>query len=128
MHSLNGIFIPPGCRWIDEFDWSPVVSEQAYSITGALLIDSAERQAGRPITLQASEDRGWNGMTRAVLQQLYALTVTPGAQYPLQLDDGRSFTVIFRPAEEPITARPLGDNESPPDDWPYIITLRLTEI
>jgi hypothetical protein len=128
MHSLNGISIPAGCRWIDEFDWSPVVTDQAYSITGALLLDSAQRLAGRPITLQASEDRGWLGMTRTVLQQLHALTETPGAQYALQLDDGRSFTVVFRPGEEPISARPLGDNESPPDDWPYIITLRLTEI
>lgn len=128
MHSLNGISIHSGCRWVDEFGWSPVISDQAYSITGALLIDSAERQAGRPITLQASDDCGWLGMTRTVVQQLYALTETPGAQYTLQLADGRSFTVIFRPGEEPITARPLGDKPSPPDDWPYLLTLRLTEI
>ena len=42
--------------------------------------------------------------------------------------DGRSFTVAFRPGDEPITARQVWDREVPPADWPYVVTLRLIEI
>lgn len=127
-HTLGAIAIPAGCRWIDEFDWSPVESAAEYSITGALVIDTAERLAGRQITLEADDDKGWSGMTRAILLQIYAMAAVPGQQYTLTLADGRVFPVIFRPGEPPITARPLADRENPPADWPYIITLRLTEV
>ena len=128
-HTLNNIEIPQGCRWVDEFDWTPVQRSQAYSIGGALLIDTAVKLAGRPITLQALDDSGWHGMTRAIVQQLVTLSQTPEGQYPLVLHDGRSFNVAFRPGEDsPISARPLANRESPPDDWPYILTLRLIEI
>lgn len=127
-HTLGTIPIPSGCVWVDEFDWSPVESAQERSIGGALIVDVAPRLKGRPITLQADDGRGWNGMTRTVLSQLYALAATPGQQHELTLADGREFTVMFRPGEEPITARPIAVRELPPADWPYIITLRLTEV
>jgi hypothetical protein len=42
--------------------------------------------------------------------------------------DGRSFDVIFAPGQDAITARPLADRESPPTDWPYIVTIRLITV
>lgn len=127
-HTLAGIAVHSGCRWVDEFDWSPVESSKEYGLTGALIIDHGVRQNGRPITLEASDEKGWNGMTRAILIQLYALTAQAGQTHALTLADGRQFDVAFRPGEEPITARPLADRENPPSDWPYIITLRLIEV
>jgi len=127
-HTLAGIPINAGCRWTDEFDWSPVKSAAEYSITGALLIDQGVRLAGRPLTLEASDEKGWKDMTRDRVIELRALAAQAGQTFPLVLADGRSFTVIFRPGEEPLAARPLADRENPPADWPYIITLRLTEV
>ena len=127
-HTLDGLALPAGMIWQDEFDWSPTLSAQEYSLTGALVIDAGTRQAGRPITLAASDDRGWSGMTRDKLITLRAKAVVAGATYTLQLADGRSFTVAFRPGDEPITARQVWDREVPPADWPYVVTLRLIEI
>ena len=53
-HTLDGLALPAGMIWQDEFDWSPALSAQEYSLTGALVIDAGTRQAGRPITLAAS--------------------------------------------------------------------------
>jgi hypothetical protein len=126
-HTLETITVHAGCRWIDEFDWSPVESSREYGVTGAQIIDVGIRQAGRPITLQASDRTGWRGMTRTVVQSLHALA-SAAAEYSLTLADGREFDVIFAPGAEPITARPIADRENPPDDWPYIITLRLVTV
>jgi hypothetical protein len=128
-HTLATLTIPAGCRWIDEFEWSPVQSTEARSLTGALIIDTATKIKGRPITLQASDDAGWHGMTKDIVADLFALAAAPTATYTLTLADARTFTVRFRTAEDtPITARPLADRENPPDDWPYITTIRLMEI
>lgn len=127
-HTLDGLALPAGMIWQDEFDWAPALSAQEYSLTGALVIDAGTRQAGRPITLAASDDRGWSGMTRDKLITLRAKAAVAGATYALTLADGRSFAVAFRPGEEPITARQVWDREVPPADWPYVVTLRLIEI
>ena len=127
-HTFDGIALPAGMIWEDEFDWSPAVATQEYSVTGALVIDAGTRQAGRPTPLPASADRGWSGMTRDKLITLRAKAAVAGATYTLQLADGRSFTVAFRPGDEPITARQVWDREVPPADWPYVVTLRLIEI
>ena len=127
-HILDGIELPAGMIWEDEFDWSPAIAAQEYSLTGALVIDAGARQAGRPITLAASDDRGWSGMTRSKLIALRAKAAAAGATYSLTLADGRAFTVAFRPGESPIAARQVWDRELPPADWPYIVTLRLIEI
>jgi hypothetical protein len=127
-HILDGLALPAGMIWQDEFDWSPALAAQEYSLTGALVIDAGTRQAGRPITLAASDDRGWSGMDRTKVLALRAKAAVAGASYTLQLADGRSFTVAFRPGEAPITARQIWDRELPPADWPYVVTLRLIEI
>jgi hypothetical protein len=128
-HTLSTIQIPAGCAWTDEYSWSPVQTSEERSLTGALLIDVGTRIKGRPITLEATDARGWHGMTKAVVDSLMALAATPGATYTLTLADTRTFTVAFRATDgAPITARPLVDREMPPADWPYIVTIRLMEI
>lgn len=124
-HFLNGIEIPRGLLWADEFTWSPVAKAVERSITGAQIIDVAVKQAGRPITLQAVEDQGW--MSRSTLLAVQALAADPQGEYLLQLADGREFTVQFA-ADEPVSAQPLKRPELPPAHYPYIATLRLITV
>lgn len=125
-HTLGAIQIPRGLVWADEFAWHPVLREAEYSITGALLIDASTRLAGRPITLQGSEDAGW--LTRTTLLALYALAENASATHALTLADGRTFTVTFAAGDTPIEATPLARPELPPAAWPYIATIRLIEV
>lgn len=124
-HTLGSIQIPRGMVWADEFDWHAVEREAEYSITGALLLDVAVRQAGRAITLEGSESAGW--ITRSALQALQALAALPDATHALTLADGRTFTVCFAPGA-PITATPIARPELPPSSYPYVATVRLIEV
>lgn len=122
---LDTILLPDDLYWSDEFDWSPVEASSEYAVTGALVVDTALRAAGRPITLEADTDRAW--IDRTTLAALYAKTATPGTQMTLTIGT-TSTTVIWRPGAEPITARPLFPLAAPAGDLAYIVTLRLTEV
>lgn len=126
-HQLDTVQLPRGLIWVDEFAWRPVEAATEYALNGALVHDSATRLAGRPITLQADADAGWNGMTRAVVLAVHALAAVPGAVYVLTLADGRSFDVSFAP-QNPFEARPIARPELPGLDHPYVTTLRLIEV
>lgn len=126
-HLLDTVQLPRGLVWVDEFDWRPVEASTEYTLGGALVYESATRLAGRPITLQANDDAGWRGMTRAVVQAVYALAEAPSAVYVLTLADGRSFDVSFAP-DSPFEARPVARPELPGADHPYVTTLRLIQV
>ena len=111
--------------WVDEFDWSAVQKSVERSITGAQVIDAAAKLAGRPITLEATENHGW--IRRATLLAVQALADDPAGQYLLKLADGREFTVQFAP-DAPITARPIRRPELPASTHPYVATLRLLTV
>ena len=124
-HTLATVALPADMIWVDEFNWSPVQRAQEYSIGGALIIDVAERLAGRPITLKGEADAGW--MHRTALLALYALAADPAvASRTLTLGDGRIFTVAFD--DDPIEAEPVIDyNINDAADW-YVVTLKLIEV
>ncbi len=126
-HTLGLVQIPRGMVWVDEFAWSPVEKTTEYSTTGALLVDVGERLAGRPITLQATDEHGW--LARTVLQDVRALAADPEGVYVFTHADGREFTVMFAP-DDPVTAVPIASTrpELPTDDYPYVATVRLIEI
>jgi hypothetical protein len=124
-HTLGALALPAGMIWTDEFDWRAVETAQEYALTGALILDAATRQAGRPITLEGADDHGW--LTRTQLAALYGLTASPDDTYTLTLADGRQFLVTFAPGD-PITARAIARPEIPPAAWPYVVTLRLIEV
>lgn len=124
-HTLDEISLPRGMVWVDELDWVPVEASTEYSITGAMVVQVAERQAGRTITLQGDDDAGW--IRRDVLLAVRALAANPGEVFALTLADGRIFSVMFAPGN-PITARPIARPELPPDAHPYVATVRLIEV
>lgn len=124
-HQLDTVQLPRGLIWVDEFAWRPVQASTEYTLTGALVHDTATRLAGRPITLRADADAGW--MRRDVAQAVQALAAAPGAVYVLTLADGRVFNVSFAP-DTPFEAAPVARPELPGTDHPYVATLRLIEV
>jgi hypothetical protein len=124
------VLLPDDLLWTDEHAWSPAVASTSYLITGALLIQSATRQAGRPITLVGAPDMAW--VTRATVEQLRAWAAAPlgdtTGRFALAFADGRSFTVAFRHAETAIEAEPVLGIPARTDDDFYRLTLRFLEI
>lgn len=124
-HLLNGIALPLGMVWVDEFAWVAAQRSVERSITGAQIIDVAPKLAGRPITLQGSQDQGW--IRRVTLLAVRALADVPGGQYPLKLASGEAFTVMFA-SEDAIDAQPISRPELPENAHPYVATLRLITV
>lgn len=121
-HTLGTLDVPRSLIWVDEFGWSATVRAHETSITGALIVDQAVLQAGRPITLQGVDDHGW--VARGALQTLWQLASTSTDPLPLALADGRTFSVRFAPGQ-PIEATAVARAELPGADMPYVVTLRL---
>lgn len=115
-------------RWMDEHSWSPVSAAKEYTLTGALIIDNAVRQAGRPITLQPpGSDMAW--ITRETVEKLRTWAAIPGLQCELTLDDDRVFNVIFRHDEPPaLEATPVTQMATyDMADW-WVVNLKMMEI
>lgn len=122
--------LPDDLLWSDEHAWSPAVASTSYLITGALLIQSATRQAGRPITLVGAPDMAW--VTRAAVEQLRTWAAAPVSEatgrFELTFADGRVFTVAFRHTDTAIEAEPvLGFPARASTDF-YRLTIRFLEI
>ena len=124
------LLLPDDLLWSDEHVWSPAVSSVSYLLTGALLVQSAVRQAGRPITLVGAQDMAW--VTRAVVGALQAWAAVPLAtstgRFELTLADARVFTVAFRHFETAIEAEPVTGFPARAESDFYRLTLRLMEI
>jgi len=120
--SLDAIALPVDLIWTDEFDWSPVQQSQQYTLTGALILETGVKQAGRPITLIGGRDAAW--ANRATVKALYAkLTATP--PFVLTLNDARTFNVTFANGGNPVEAKPIIDFNNPDDSDVYALTLRF---
>ncbi len=118
--------LPDDLLWADEHAWTPAVAAVSYLLTGALLVESAARQKGRPITLVGAADMAW--VSRSTVNRLYAWAADPGRQFELTLTDGRTFTVAFRHHETAIEAEPVMGFPARRDTDFYRLTLRLMEI
>jgi hypothetical protein len=122
--------LPDDLLWSDEYTWSPVVSSVSYLITGALLVQSATRQAGRDITLVGAADMAW--VTRSVVNVLRAWAALPldsvTGRFELTLMDGRVFTVAFRHADGAMEAEPVTGFPARNDNDFYRISLKLMQI
>ncbi|SEJ58022.1 hypothetical protein SAMN05216201_11175 [Pseudomonas linyingensis] len=112
-------------EWTDEWDWTPIAQEQERSLSGALLVQQGSKLYGRPITLKSN---GGAWFTLATVRSLEVLRDIPGRVMPLQLPDGRTFSVIFDHSNgAPLKAKPLWRSVEP-DQWPYEIELSLLTV
>ena len=122
--------LPDDLLWTDEHAWSPAVSAVSYLLTGALLVQSATRQAGRPITLVGPSDMAW--VTRATVAALHDWAALPltldDGRFELRLRDGRSFEVAFRHDELCVEAEPVLGFPARSDADRYRLTLRLLQL
>jgi len=113
--------------WADEFAWAPVEQSVDRTITGALIVQTAARTAGRPITL-AAEDDGSGWITRGALDQFKTWAAIPGRQMTLTYR-GEAHTVIWRHQDTAIDASPVVFFAGPVQTGDYYrATLRLMEI
>ena len=113
--------------WADEFAWAPVEQSVDRTITGALIVQTAARTAGRPITL-AAEDDGSGWITRGALDQFKVWAAVPGQVMTL-VYRGQSHTVIWRHQDTALTAAPVVFYAGPVESADkYRATLRFMEI
>ncbi|WP_275100151.1 hypothetical protein [Sedimenticola hydrogenitrophicus] len=118
--------LPGDFDWPDEYTWQSVVQDAGYTLTGALVVETATKQAGRPITLVGADDRAW--VTRADLEQLRTWADIPGQELTLTLR-GTSYTVLFRHQDTAIDAvEQILFVEDPAAGTYYSLTLRFMEI
>ena len=99
------LLLPDDLLWTVEHHWTPAVATVSYLLTGALLVESATRLAGRPITLLAPEDMAW--VTRSVVDQLYVWASVPDQLLELRFADDTQFVVAFRHQDQAIEASPV---------------------
>ncbi|MHA6833851.1 hypothetical protein [Ralstonia pseudosolanacearum] len=118
--------LPDDLLWADEHAWTPAVAAVSYLLTGALLVESAARQKGRPLTLVGAADMAW--VTRATVNTLYAWAVNPGSRFELTLADGRAYTVAFRHHETAIEAEPVTGFPARSEGDFYRLTVRFMEL
>ena len=126
MTTLNTISFTDDLQWTDEFSWRPVEQSVQRTITGGMVVQSAARLAGRPITLQAdSESVGW--FTRAQIDALAALAETPNLTMTLTYR-GVSRSVIWRHQDTALEVRPVVPFADVNAADNYIATLRFLTV
>ena len=93
-YDTTTIELDPDLRWTDEGQWQAVEQSAVRTVTGALVVSTATRAAGRPITLQPDDDSSaW--MSRSTIDTLEAWANAAGRSFVLSLH-GVSRNVIFR--------------------------------
>ncbi len=122
MSDLDGVTLPDNLHWPDEFTWSPVGQTTERTLSGAMVVEEAARQGGRPITLRGA----W--IDRTTVDALRSLEQQVGTNMTLTLPDGRTFTVLFRrDSSAGVEAEPLFPRAAPDTETLYALTLRLME-
>lgn len=114
--------LPPDLIWTDEFAWQKVEQALEYGLTGALLIDEAVKQAGRPLTLAGEVTHGW--ILRGALKTLKAWSSQAGLQMQLTRMS-ETHTLIWSHEEGAIEAAPIVPYSDPIDGDYYSLTLRF---
>lgn len=124
---VTPVTLHPDLLWSDEFTWDPVEQNSTRTITGAQVLQTAHRVAGRPITLQPEDDRsGW--MTRSVVEQLRNWSAVPGKVLQLTLR-GVTRNVVFRHQDGAgIEAKPVVHFSEMDNGDHYLVTVRIMEI
>lgn len=131
MNSLsNGtttIVLPIDLTWIDEFAWAQVAQTKSYTLTGALVLESAVKLKGRPITLGGGGDRfAW--ISRADLLALLVWRALPAQALTLIVRAEAARTVRFDHEAGAIEATPIVDYSDIGAADFYSVILRFIEV
>jgi hypothetical protein len=119
------VTLPDDMIWSDEYDWHPIVQSSEFTTTGALLIESAMKQAGRPISLNNTEDQAW--LTKAICDQIKTWASLPGIALTL-VYRGVTHSVVFDHEKTAFEAYPLVFyRETVSGDY-YIVNIRFIEV
>lgn len=123
-YGAQSIELPPGLYWSDELQWQPVAQSVTYSATGRLLVQTAARNGGRPITL--APIAGTGGVAeRALADALQAWACVPGGLLTLTWA-GTDYPVQWRHDSGPaLAAEPLWPAETDQATDLFRLTLRL---
>lgn len=126
MITLDGIELPTGLLWSDEFASAHVTQTVRRTLDGSIVVFYGEMRAGLPITLESEPDAGW--MTRSQVEALALRAASPGGVYTLALRN-QTLSVMFRHHDAPaFDARPLVPLANPqPGDF-YLATLKLMTV
>ena len=117
--------LPDDLLWVDEFGWQPVEQRVSYTITGAVIVEAAAKQAGRPISLEGGDDYGW--VQRSVIATLDAWKALPAEPLTLVLR-GTTYNVAFDHERGALETRPVMEVHDPdPTDY-YVLRLRFLEL
>ncbi|NCC25633.1 MAG: hypothetical protein EOM25_10640 [Deltaproteobacteria bacterium] len=119
--TLDSTTLDPNFCWSDEYDWSPVGQARAYSLSGAMVLETTAKQSGRPITLA----NAW--VTKAEVETLRALVITNG-EMTLTLHDEREFDVRWDHDGPALTAVPVIEYADPADADFYEVTLKFLTV
>lgn len=120
----QALALPAGLIWRDEFDWSPVESTQTYTLAGALIIEQASKQAGRPVSLAADDKMNW--LKRQTVETLRQWQGIVKRVFRLSIG-GQAIDVIFD-QNQPMTARPVKEiPQYGENDW-FHVTLNFIEV
>lgn len=124
---IVNLALPADLYWNDEHAWHPVEQVAERTLTGAIIVQTAAKVAGRPITLQP-EDDGSAWMSLATLNQLRAWAAVPGKELVLTLR-GQDYDVIFRHHDgTAVEASPIVHYSDVQTGDFYSVVIRLMEI
>ena len=120
------VTLHPDLYWSDE-NWSKVEQTSQRTVTGALVIQAAQRIGGAPITLEPEDDSSaW--MPLATITQLRNWAAVAGQNLTLTLR-GTARTVIFRLQDGAgVDAKPVKHQSDVDNADFYTCVLRLMEI
>ncbi len=111
--------------FVEQYTWSQLAMRKAFSVSGALIVQTGLKQAGRPITLQGDEQHAW--VTRAQLASLRTLADTPSITLTLDFR-GETYSVIFDAEAGAIDAAPVADFDTEDAADFFIVTLRFLTV
>lgn len=120
--------LPNDLLWADEFSWSPVVSSNSFSLSGALIIEQGVKAAGRPISLKSAQsDMGW--VLRSTGLVLQAWAALPSRVFKLKFEyptDVREFDVVFDTSGAPLELSPVKEFPAhTATDWFVVESLKF---
>lgn len=123
---LDGIQLPTGLLWSDEWAASNVAQTVRRTLDGGLVVFYGQMSGGVPITLESEPEAGW--LTRAQVEAVALRAASPGGIYTLDLR-GQTRQVMFRHHDAPaFDAKPLVPLANPQAGDFYLATIKLMTV